>query len=215
MTDNPPKSDWVSLREAADILGVHPATIRNWADKGDLPMRRTPGGHRRFRREDLEAWLETRQSPPPAEVQILIQNAMGRMRMHISDGAMGQFEWYAQMPAEARGVMAQKGRQMLDTLQKFLVDAFDENAADHPIQRMGEDYAHFLITQGLSSTQAMEGFLVFSDFLNEAALNIVEVINTRPTSEWLLLLREVRRFTNELVLGITVVYDQHRKEDAS
>ncbi|MBN2472571.1 MAG: helix-turn-helix domain-containing protein, partial [Anaerolineae bacterium] len=138
MPDNASKSDWVSLRDAADILGVHPATIRNWADKGELPMRRTPGGHRRFRRDDLEAWLETRQSPPPAEVQILIQNAMGRMRMHISDGAMSQFEWYTNMPAEARGVMAQKGRQMLDTLQKFLVDAFDQSSAEHDIQHMGE-----------------------------------------------------------------------------
>ncbi len=215
MTDIPPKSEWVSLREAADILGVHPATIRNWADKGELPMRRTPGGHRRFRRDDLEAWLETRQSPPPAEVQILIQNAMGRMRMHISDGAMSQFEWYATMPTEARGVMAQKGRQMLDTLQKFLVDAFDQSSGEHDIQRMGEDYAHFLITQGLTGTQAMEGFLVFSDFLHEAALTIVEVINVRPTTEWLMLLREVRHFTNELVLGITLVYDQPRKGDAA
>lgn len=41
-------SEWVSLRQAADMLGVHPATVRNWADKGDIMSRRTPGGHRRF-----------------------------------------------------------------------------------------------------------------------------------------------------------------------
>ncbi|MBN2470204.1 MAG: hypothetical protein JXN59_05705, partial [Anaerolineae bacterium] len=136
------------------------------------------------------------------------------MRMHISDGAMSQFDWYTNMPTEARGVMAQKGRQMLDTLQKFLVDAFDQSSAEHDIQHMGEDYARFLITQGLTGTQAMEAFLVFSDFLHEAALSIVEVINTRPTTEWLMLLREVRHFTNELVLGITTVYDPQGKGNA-
>ena len=40
--------EWVSLRQAAELLGVHPATVRSWADKGELPSRRTPGGHRRF-----------------------------------------------------------------------------------------------------------------------------------------------------------------------
>lgn len=35
---------WVSLSEAAKILGVHPATVRNWADQGHLPSQRTPGG---------------------------------------------------------------------------------------------------------------------------------------------------------------------------
>ena len=41
-------SEWVSLRRAADIPGVHPATVRNWADSGKLPFRRTAGKHRRF-----------------------------------------------------------------------------------------------------------------------------------------------------------------------
>ena len=52
-------SEWVSLRQAADLLGVHPATVRNWADKGDLPSRRTPGGHRRFRKADLMQYAAT------------------------------------------------------------------------------------------------------------------------------------------------------------
>ena len=50
-------SEWVSLGEAAQIIGVHPATIRNWAEQGELPFRRTPGGHRRFRRADLQQSL--------------------------------------------------------------------------------------------------------------------------------------------------------------
>src|SRR4051794_2998670 len=37
---------WVGLSEAAKILGAHPATVRSWADRGELPSQRTPGGHR-------------------------------------------------------------------------------------------------------------------------------------------------------------------------
>lgn len=40
---------------AAKILGVHPDTLARWADEGKVPYWRTPGGQRRFRREDIEA----------------------------------------------------------------------------------------------------------------------------------------------------------------
>ena len=47
----------ISLAKAAAVLGVHPTTLRAWADKGTVPSSRTAGGHRRFRMADLEAWL--------------------------------------------------------------------------------------------------------------------------------------------------------------
>lgn len=201
-------SDWVSLREAAEILGVHPATIRNWADRGDLPARRTPGGHRRFRRADLLQWLETRQAPPPAEIQMLIQSALGRARLHISEGSMQAMAWYAGMDDAARQSMAQRGRAMLEALQGYLVDSADVEDRDASVRRLGEEYARFLIGQGLTFSEAMEGFTIFSDFLHEATLNIVEVITARPPTEWLALLRQVRGFTNALLLGIAQVYDR-------
>ena len=43
------------LGEAAALLGVSPITLRRWADDGKVASQRTPGGQRRFRREDLQA----------------------------------------------------------------------------------------------------------------------------------------------------------------
>jgi MerR family transcriptional regulator, light-induced transcriptional regulator len=39
---------------AARLLGVGATAIKRWSDAGALPCVRTPGGHRRFRREDVE-----------------------------------------------------------------------------------------------------------------------------------------------------------------
>ncbi len=50
-------SDWLTLNEAAKVLGVHPGTLRRWSDEGQLPSIRTGGGHRRFERQALEAFL--------------------------------------------------------------------------------------------------------------------------------------------------------------
>lgn len=46
--------------EVADRLLVAPVTVRLWASKGLLPSVSTPGGHRRFRVEDVDAFIEWR-----------------------------------------------------------------------------------------------------------------------------------------------------------
>lgn len=43
--------------EAAALLGVHADTLREWADQELIRCWRTPSGHRRFRRSDVEALL--------------------------------------------------------------------------------------------------------------------------------------------------------------
>src|SRR5438132_5900864 len=49
--------EWLTLGQAARFLGVAQSTIRKWSDQGRVPAFYTPGGHRRFRRGDLEAFL--------------------------------------------------------------------------------------------------------------------------------------------------------------
>lgn len=50
--------DWLTLGQAAKYLGVAQSTIRKWSDQGRLPAFYTPGGHRRYRRPDLDTFLE-------------------------------------------------------------------------------------------------------------------------------------------------------------
>src|SRR3979409_615125 len=50
--------DWLTLGQAAKFLGVAQSTIRKWSDQGRVPAFYTPGGHRRYRRRDLDQFLE-------------------------------------------------------------------------------------------------------------------------------------------------------------
>lgn len=45
--------EWITITEAAEILDVHPDTLRKWEQKGLLKSRRTAGGHRRFCLADI------------------------------------------------------------------------------------------------------------------------------------------------------------------
>jgi excisionase family DNA binding protein len=57
MTSNDNKS-YLTPSEAAKLLMVSPITVRAWAQKGLLPSETTPGGHRRFLRENLEQFAK-------------------------------------------------------------------------------------------------------------------------------------------------------------
>lgn len=47
----------LSPGEVARILSVNPRTVARWANQGKLPSIRTPGGHHRFRKSDIEDLL--------------------------------------------------------------------------------------------------------------------------------------------------------------
>jgi len=49
----------LSISEAAQYLGVFPLTLRNWENKGLIKAFRTPGGHRRFRKSELDRIIGT------------------------------------------------------------------------------------------------------------------------------------------------------------
>lgn len=49
--------DWLTLGEAARHLGVAQSTVRKWTDSGRLDTFKTPGGHRRFKKEDLDSFM--------------------------------------------------------------------------------------------------------------------------------------------------------------
>jgi excisionase family DNA binding protein len=53
-------------REVAAMFGVHPRTVKRWADAGKLPVITTPGGQSRYRPSDVERLIEGRKTPAGA-----------------------------------------------------------------------------------------------------------------------------------------------------
>src|SRR5262249_32380472 len=145
-------SEWLSLRQAAEILGVHPATVRNWADKGDLPSRRTPGGHRRFRKSELLQYAATQGELQPLVLQVIIQNALGQTRMQVSGGTLEHVPWYAAMSEQTRDTLRNQGRHVLEELRHYLgMGGQDEQLAT--AIRLGKEYAVMLTNDHLTLPQ--------------------------------------------------------------
>jgi excisionase family DNA binding protein len=78
-------TEWLTLGQAAKYLGVAQSTIRKWSDLGRVPAFYTPGGHRRFRRRDLDAFLD-RSGPAVREPEgptVLIVDDDQRLREYV------------------------------------------------------------------------------------------------------------------------------------
>lgn len=52
--------------QAANYLGVSLATIRRWTDAGHISCYRTPGGQRRFARQQLDEFMSSMHRDGPA-----------------------------------------------------------------------------------------------------------------------------------------------------
>jgi excisionase family DNA binding protein len=59
-SDRAVKIDVLSTRQVAQLLGVGEATVKRWADAGEIDCFRTPGGHRKFRLRDVTAFVHKR-----------------------------------------------------------------------------------------------------------------------------------------------------------
>jgi len=64
----PPKTKrLLNVGEAATYLGVSAASLRTWSDRGLVLSYRTPGGQRRYARDDLDRFVESMRQPTAAE----------------------------------------------------------------------------------------------------------------------------------------------------
>ena len=52
-----PQEELLTSAQIAVIFGVSSETVRQWAEAGKLNGFRTPGGHWRFRRSEIDAML--------------------------------------------------------------------------------------------------------------------------------------------------------------
>ncbi len=197
-TDN----EWLSLSEAADMLGMHPATVRLWADRNELPSRRTNGGHRRFRRSDIEARLrhDTEQKPSPA-AQLLVQSVLGRVRFAFTDGTLKNLSWYEHFDEPAREAYRKLGRRVLELLLRALTDSTSNEELRAEAVQLGLEYGSITRDSHVPVADAVRAFLYFRSLVDESVLQLAEIQGGREQQDipWAESLYQIQALTNEIL----------------
>ncbi len=191
--------EWLSLSAASELIGVHPATLRAWANQGRVTSQRTAGGHRRFRKSDLTRW-STRQRPVAPGIDMLIHSALGRVRLTM-DGA--EMPWLDRLDTAHRAAHRDLGRRLMIDLAA----ALNESAgSDSAARALGVDYAHLSQQQGLPLTQTVEAFLFFRDTVVDSLIQMANYTELPNSPDWLMLSRRLNAFTNTVLLSLIETY---------
>jgi len=202
MTSIQTEDEWLSLSEAAELLGMHPATVRLWADRNELPSRRTNGGHRRFRRSDIEARLrQDAERRPRPTAQLLVQSVLGRVRFAFTDGTLKTLSWYEHFDDVAIEAYRSLGRRVLELLLRALNDGTSAEELRAEAVLLGAEYGSVTRDSHVPVADAVRAFLYFRSLVDESVIQLAEVQGMRdhPDIPWAESLYQIQALTNELL----------------
>jgi excisionase family DNA binding protein len=191
------------------MLGVHPSTLRQWADSGKIPTVRTPGGHRRFAESDVRALLEP-EPLQPAGVQLLVQSALGRTRLEVSGGKLGEQDWYLRFDETDKAEHRELGRKLLSMVMQYLTQSSDRQAILEEARMLGRSYGERSLINKLTLTQSVRAFLYFHDFLTDGVIQMSETVGQKVNIDLISTYQQINVFIDEVMLAMLDVYEKKR-----
>ncbi len=157
--------DWLSLGEAARILGVAPTTLRRWADDGVVRSFVTPGGHRRFVRASLESLIPTTRAARPP-LQRLGETPEHMARAYRKSHVAGDTDpaWLRGMQGAERDPLRERGRGLSSSLLAYLDASTDDERAARLAEASVEAsaYGRMAFERGATIHETVDAYLRFS-----------------------------------------------------
>ncbi len=156
------KSQWLSLRDACRLLDVSDTTLRQWADSGYLRVYRTPGGHRRFLRDDVDAFAN---APGQAQEQgredAIEGSALRKIRRRLSREDMVKQSWYQSGEEEGKVRMRLFGRRLLSLLLQETGPRRRRQELLEEAHLLGREYGTEMSERGVTLKDTIEAFVFF------------------------------------------------------
>ena len=192
------KTQWLSLRDACQLLQVSQVTLRQWADAGHLRVYRTPGGHRRFSREDVLA-LTRRPSPSPApeSPDKLEGTALRRIRRRLNHEEVARQPWYQSVEEGGRDRMRLFGRRLLSLLlqeppQRRLSGRRQEVLAEALM--LGHEYGAEMSERNVPVKDTVEAFIFFRTL----------VLDSTNSRSW----GQILELADRVLIGVVESYEK-------
>jgi excisionase family DNA binding protein len=198
--------EWLELAEAARLVGIHPSTLRRWADAGKVPHRRTVNGRRRFSRTDMDQVRKDQQRQPPlseaSQMEALETRALEQTRAHTRQFPAEQADWSRLLSDEQRILFRYSGRQLLDLLIRFIRPGSHAEPLLEEAQQIARDYGKVCFGIGLTLPQTVEAFFYFKLSILESAQAADGMQSLNPADGYGVFLRMVNFFDALLVTTI-------------
>lgn len=207
-------SEWLSLREASELIGVHPSTLRRWADAGRIACTRTPGGHRRFRRVVLDRFMHSKEQvethQPDSATEMMPAQVAAEEEAEFE--ALMRREWHAPfVEAQVVGRMRELGQRLLGLLIQYLTRQEEDERFLKEGREIGYDYGHESFAANIELLDAVEAFLFFRVNFAQTASQMPATARLTDGQESARLYQRIDRFMNAVLLGLIAAYEEARE----
>ena len=156
------KSQWLSLRDACRQLDVSNTTLRQWADNGFLRVYRTPGGHRRFLRSDVESFANApEKAQDHARDDAIEGSALRKIRRRLGRNDVLQQPWYQSVEEEGKVRMRLFGRRLLSLLLQESGARRRRQELLEEAHLLGREYGTEMGERGVILKDTIEAFVFF------------------------------------------------------
>jgi excisionase family DNA binding protein len=165
---------WLTLSAAARAIGVHPSTLRDWAERGLVAHLRTPGGHRRFAEHDLRTFVAASRHATTALVVLApaAREIEARALDRIHHAVPSSAPWHGAHDASAIEHKREQGRRLLGLALQFVSRQSGRAAVIEEAETIGRDYGADAVAHQLSLPETVRAFHFFRDSL---------IVATRPS----------------------------------
>jgi excisionase family DNA binding protein len=166
---DPVTPKWLTLSEAAGFLGIHFSTLRAWADKGEIRVFRTPGGHRRFSVADLRRFLDDRASSTElANVDTMMEAALVKVRAEMHSMPEDRSAWRSTLTEQDRQNSRERGRHLFSLALSFVLKPSQRVRLLEDGRQVGQEYGHEAARMGISLAETGRAVQFFRTQLLEA-----------------------------------------------
>lgn len=148
-------TQWMSIHEAASLVGVSPATLRRWSDAGSVQAFTTPGGHRRFSRRSITSMLPSGSTTPAEDQLEHVRDALLRVQRGSSRRIAMEPVWLAALDEADRAELARQGQRMVCGLVAALGERDSPGGRGRPSMREAATLSGELVARRGIELEAM------------------------------------------------------------
>ena len=200
---------WLSLSDAAALLGVHTSTVRKWSNEGKLPVHLTSGGHRRYLLSEIELWQKSRLNAEAVDASRLLQEILRSVRLQLQELSPEKETCFPPMDASTRAYFRESGRNLARALVAYLAVEGDESVAQ--TGALGFEYAVRCRRLGLTTREAAQVFLFFRQQVLEALGHAYQSACITSPVAWNALLQRFSHFSDQVLMAILDHYEQRER----
>ena len=198
---------WLTLGLARTLLGINEATLRQWADHGQVRAFRTPGGHRRFSTEDIYSLIESGADVSAVGLHLADPTVLPRIRRMVKGESRPNLPaWMEQFDDEGHQRMRLLGREFLELCTAYIEDPTNAEILE-AASTLGKTYGTEISSRHIQLSDALHAFMFFRNATVEA-LKPTLIKQGATADEAYVVLEQLSKLTDQVLLSLTACYAQ-------